>query len=61
MSDFLTAVALVLVIEGALWCLAPASMRRAAERVASVDPGSLRIGGLAFAIVGVVGVWLIRG
>jgi len=60
-SDFLTAVALVLVIEGALWCLAPVSMRAMVERVAAIEPGSLRIGGLAFAVVGVLGVWLIRG
>jgi uncharacterized protein len=61
MRDLLTALALVLVIEGALWCLAPGLMRRVIERAATSDPGTLRVGGLMFAVIGVVCVWLIRG
>lgn len=61
MQELATAGALVLVIEGVLWALFPEAMRRAAERACGLDPGMLRMGGLAFATAGVVLVWLIRG
>jgi uncharacterized protein YjeT (DUF2065 family) len=61
MHDLLTAAALVLVLEGVLWALFPNGMKQAAARAMVLDPGVLRIGGLAFAAVGVFIVWLIRG
>lgn len=61
MADFLTALALVMVIEGVIWCVAPESMRRMAAAAATIDVTRLRAGGLMFAAVGVLGVWLIRG
>ena len=60
MKDFLTALALVLVIEGMLYAAFPEGMRRAATRAAAVPPPALRLAGLAAAGVGVVLVWLIR-
>lgn len=61
MEDLATAAALVLVIEGVLWSLFPHAMRRAALRAAELDAGPLRLGGLLFAALGVLGVWIIRG
>jgi hypothetical protein len=61
MADLATALALVLVVEGALWALFPERMKQAAARAMLIDSGSLRVGGLAFACVGVLLVWLIRG
>ncbi len=61
MQDLLTASALVLVLEGALWALFPAAMRRAAARAMTLEIGMLRAAGLAFAGLGVFIVWLIRG
>ena len=61
MQDFLTAIALVLVIEGALWALFPNGMRRAVAVALAMEPSQLRSGGLAFAVLGVLLVWLIRG
>ncbi|MGI9419585.1 MAG: DUF2065 domain-containing protein [Geminicoccaceae bacterium] len=61
MSDFATAVALVLVLEGVLWALAPDGMKRAAMMALSLENSQLRYGGLAAAAVGVFLIWLMRG
>ena len=55
-----TALALVLVIEGALYALFPEGMKRAAARALVVPPEILRLAGLAAACIGVVLVWLVR-
>jgi uncharacterized protein YjeT (DUF2065 family) len=60
MRDFATALALVLVIEGVLYSLFPEGMKRMVVQVAALPPASLRITGLAAAVLGVAGVWLIR-
>ena len=60
LTDFWTALALVLVIEGAPYALFPAGMRRAAARALLVPPQALRLAGLTAACVGVALVWLIR-
>ena len=60
MRDLATALALVLVIEGALYALFPDGMRRAAARALLVPPQALRLAGLTAACVGVALVWLIR-
>lgn len=60
MSDLLTALALVLVIEGLLYAVFPEQMKRAVAAIMSIPPGTLRIAGLAAAGVGVGIVWLVR-
>jgi uncharacterized protein YjeT (DUF2065 family) len=61
MTDLATALALVLVVEGVLWALVPDGMKQAAAKAALLDSGPLRMGGLAFAVLGVALVWAIRG
>jgi uncharacterized protein YjeT (DUF2065 family) len=61
MRDFLTAFALVLVIEGVMWALFPEGMKRAAAIALALDSGRLRAVGLLVAVIGVLGVWLVRG
>ena len=61
MTDLATALALVLVVEGVLWALFPDGMKQAAAKAALLDSGPLRMGGLAFAVLGVALVWAIRG
>ena len=61
MLELLTLLALVLVVEGCLWALFPEAMRRAAASMLAMPTQTLRVGGLACAIVGVLAVWLIRG
>jgi uncharacterized protein YjeT (DUF2065 family) len=60
LKDFLTALALILVIEGIVYALLPEAMKRLALRTARTPPQSLRLGGLAAAVIGVVAVWLLR-
>jgi hypothetical protein len=60
MRDLGTALALVLVIEGVLYALAPEGMRRVAVRAAAVRAQTLRGAGLAAACIGVMLVWLLR-
>ncbi|MED5338060.1 MAG: DUF2065 domain-containing protein [Pseudomonadota bacterium] len=61
MTDLWTALALILVIEGTLYCLFPTTMRRALTRVMDASDNHLRTLGLAAAVVGAGLVWLIRG
>ena len=61
MADALiTAVALVLVIEGAVYALFPEAMKRMILQVAAQPSASLRSAGLFAAIVGVGILWLLQ-
>lgn len=61
MSDFATAIALVLVLEGVIWALMPDGMKRAAMLALTLENGQLRTGGLMMAAFGVFLIWLMRG
>ncbi|KJS37672.1 MAG: hypothetical protein VR70_11915 [Rhodospirillaceae bacterium BRH_c57] len=60
MTEFLTALALALAIEGAVYALFPGPMRRMIARVQEMPDSALRIGGVIACGLGVVAVWLIR-
>jgi uncharacterized protein YjeT (DUF2065 family) len=61
MTDFLTACALVLVIEGMVWALFPDRMKSMALRLGELPPMTLRGVALLMATIGVALIWLIRG
>lgn len=61
MQDLLAALGLVLVIEGLLYALAPDGMRRLLAAVMDSPANTIRIVGVATAIVGVLIVWAARG
>jgi uncharacterized protein YjeT (DUF2065 family) len=61
MEDFITAVGLVLVLEGALYALFPEGMKRMMEQALAMSPTFLRKTGLVVAIAGFFIVWLMRG
>ncbi len=61
MRDFLTALALLLVIEGLFLALMPRRLRQILEALEQVPPEMLRVFGLAAAGIGVLLVWFIRG
>ncbi|AWJ83216.1 hypothetical protein TSH58p_06550 [Azospirillum sp. TSH58] len=61
MTDFLTALALVLVIEGVLYALFPSAMRRLIVEALTMPENRLRVVGLVTAMAGVGFVWLLRG
>jgi uncharacterized protein YjeT (DUF2065 family) len=60
LKDLLTALALVLVIEGALYALFPSKMRDLIVSMGEMPDTLLRKSGLIAAVLGVAGVWLIR-
>lgn len=60
MSDLLTALALVLVIEGVAYALFPGAVRRMMAAVIDLPPAVLRGGGLIAATLGVLAVWMVR-
>ena len=61
MLDFLTALGLLLVIEGLFLALFPHRIRQLLEALDHMPMEALRIFGLGAAVVGVAVVWLIRG
>ena len=61
MQDFLTAIGLVLVVEGVVYGGLPGLALRLATEVLSMPESALRIAGLAAVAVGVGIVWLARG
>ncbi|MCY3755165.1 MAG: DUF2065 domain-containing protein [Alphaproteobacteria bacterium] len=60
LGDFLAALGLALVIEGAVWLAAPESMRRFMLRLAGYSPAILRFCGLTAAMLGLAVVWAAR-
>jgi uncharacterized protein YjeT (DUF2065 family) len=60
MTEFITAIGLVLVIEGLLYALAPRGVKQMMAAMDKIPPDTLRTGGLAAAALGVFIVWLAR-
>ncbi len=60
-GDLVTAIGLVLVIEGVLLALIPEVVRRMVVAVVAQPGDALRIGGVASAVIGLGIVWLARG
>ena len=61
MTDLLTALALAVAIEGALYALFPDAMKKMMLHVLAQPAGQLRTVGLVAAVAGVSVVWLVRG
>jgi uncharacterized protein YjeT (DUF2065 family) len=60
-SDLVTALGLVLVIEGLLLALFPEALKRMVAEILARPTQTLRLGGVVSAALGVVIVWLVRG
>jgi hypothetical protein len=60
-GDLLTALGLVLVLEGLLYAVFPVQMKRLVVAVLDLPASVLRAGGLVAATAGVLVVWLVRG
>jgi uncharacterized protein YjeT (DUF2065 family) len=60
-GDLGAAVALVLVIEGLMPFVSPASARRTAQAIVGLDDGALRAIGAASAGAGLLLLWWVRG
>jgi uncharacterized protein len=60
-GDFITALGLAFVFEGALYALFPGRARSFFETVANMPEPVLRMAGLGAAVAGIFIVWLVRG
>ena len=60
-SHLVTALGLVLVIEGLLLALFPEALKRMIAEVMMKPSQSLRVGGVVSAAIGVGVIWLVRG
>jgi uncharacterized protein len=60
MNDFLTALGLVLVLEGMPYFLAPDRMREWVIQVAKLPDGVLRKTGLVLMLLGLLTIYLVR-
>ena len=61
MTDLLTALALAIALEGALYALFPEAMKKFMLQVLEQPDHALRRAGLTAVIAGVALVWLVRG
>ncbi len=61
MNDFLVAFGLVLVIEGAIYAIAPDRMKQMMRQMMEIPDQSLRTVGLIAAVIGLGVVWMVRG
>ncbi|MEQ1612180.1 MAG: DUF2065 domain-containing protein [Hyphomicrobiaceae bacterium] len=61
MNDLIVAAGLVLVIEGLIWAISPASALRMLATAAQTPDATLRVGGAIAVALGCMLVWLIRG
>jgi hypothetical protein len=61
MSQFIVAIGLVLVIEGLIFAGFPTWAKRLAASALESPDMSLRIAGIASAVIGLVLIWLVRG
>jgi hypothetical protein len=61
MTDILTAIGLVIAIEGILYALFPDAMKNFMIQLIAQPSANLRRAGLIAACVGVFLIWLIRG
>lgn len=61
MSDFFTAIGLVLALEGALYAAAPGAMKEFMRQALAMPDQLLRTAGIAALAIGVFVVWLVRG
>lgn len=60
MSELVTALGLVLVIEGVLYAAMPGGMKQMMRAAEELPDQNLRTGGLVALVIGVVIVWLSR-
>jgi hypothetical protein len=61
MAQFIVAIGLVLVIEGLLFAAFPGAAKRLAASALEAPETSLRVAGIASAVLGLLVIWLARG
>jgi len=61
MKELIVAVGLLFVIEGLLYTIFPSQMKKMMKQIQNISVTNLRTGGLFFALIGFIIVWIIKG
>lgn len=61
MKELIIAVGLLFVLEGLLYSIFPAQMKKMMLQIQNISESNLRTGGLFFALLGFIIVWIIKG
>ena len=61
MKELIIAVGLLFVLEGLLYSIFPAQMKKMMLQIQNISESNLRTGGLFFALIGFIIVWIIKG
>ena len=61
MKELIVAVGLLFVIEGLLYTIFPDQMKNMMKKMQDIPASNLRTGGLFFALIGFIIVWIIKG
>jgi hypothetical protein len=60
MADFLTAIALAIALEGALYAIFPSAMKKFMAKALGEPDNTLRGAGMLAVVIGIICIWLIR-
>ena len=61
MNELIVAVGLIFVIEGLLYSIFPNQMKNMLQKMKDIPVSNLRTGGLSFALIGFIIVWIVKG
>ena len=61
MKELIVAVGLLFVIEGLLYTIFPTQMKKMLQQMQNISGSNLRTGGLFFALIGFIIVWIVKG
>jgi len=61
MKELIVAIGLLLVIEGLVYTIFPDQMKSMMRKMQELSASNLRTGGLFFALIGFIIVWIIKG
>jgi|TARA_E500000178_G_C17030557_1_gene760367 uncharacterized protein YjeT (DUF2065 family) len=61
MKELIVAIGLLLVIEGLVYTIFPDQMKSMMKKMQELSASNLRTGGLFFALIGFIIVWIIKG
>ncbi len=61
MKELIVAIGLLFVFEGLLYTIFPTQMKKMLQQMQNISASNLRSGGLFFALIGFIIIWIIKG